>query len=150
MTLESIEKLRKWTKDLFYSIEVKEEFDSLCDEIQAEIDSRYMLLPVDADGVPWHIGDVTENGNTVNAIAFDRIGAHFLNTLNDIDPSIHTHGKPRTVEDVLHDFLSDAVGILSNKQNADWDSVGELSFEVCTDKMKKYAAELRMAGSDDQ
>ena len=97
--LESIEKLRDCT--WIGSGKVNEYLD----EIEKEISERYMLLPVDADGVPWHVGDITENGNTINAICFDRHGCHFSNTRNDINPSIHRHAKPKTLEDVLCNMI---------------------------------------------
>lgn len=97
-SLESIERLRDCT--WIGGGKVNEYLD----EIEREIAEKYMELPVDKDGVPWHIGDMTENRNVVNGIVFDRHGAHFISTLNDIDPSIHTHFKQRTVEDVLREF----------------------------------------------
>lgn len=81
-----------------------EQWREISDAIESEVAERFIELPCDAEGVPWHVGDVTENGNVVKAITFDRIGAHFTGTVNDIDPSIHTHSKPRTIEDVLVDF----------------------------------------------
>ena len=57
MTLESIEKLRDEARRCFVSTPAMESLLECADEIQAEIDSRYMLLPVDAVGVPIHVGD---------------------------------------------------------------------------------------------
>lgn len=74
-----------------------------CKELIVERDERYIELPVDKDGVPWHVGDVTENGNTVNGMTIDRNGWFFTNTVNDIDPSIHCH-RAQTVENVLREF----------------------------------------------
>jgi len=37
--------------------------NEIADAIQAEIAERYMKLPVDADGVPIHVGDVLESTN---------------------------------------------------------------------------------------
>lgn len=85
----------------------------IADNIEKCVSNRYIELPVDADGVPWHVGDMTENKNIVNGITFDEHGAHFTNTLNDIDPSIHTHFVVRTVEDVLLDFRDDFIDLES-------------------------------------
>ena len=125
--MESIEKLREWSHryDNEWVVEdgvvmtyfhcepdyykypkarnVGEAFRDLADEIEREVAEKYMELPVDADGVPWHVGEVTENGNRINAMTVDRVGWHFTDTLNDIDPSIHTHYRPRNIEDVLRD-----------------------------------------------
>lgn len=101
--LESIKPLR----DKSYSPGFKgaQTLEMVADAIEKEISERYMKLPVDADGIPWHVGDVTENGNTINAICFDHYGCHFSNTRNDIDPSIHRHAKPKTLEDVLCNMI---------------------------------------------
>jgi hypothetical protein len=133
--MESIEKLREFAETPPHVF--REELIELADEIEREIAEKYMELPVDADGVPWHIGDVTENGNTVNAITFDRFGAHFTSTLNDIDPSIHTHAKPRTVEDVLHDFWEEWQEAYVNITWSD-------ALKRLRELEGKYAAELRM------
>jgi hypothetical protein len=63
-----------------------------------------VLLPVDADGVPWHIGDRTESGQTIEAMGLNKHGWHFVGTVNEIDPSIHRHYHAPTVEDVLREF----------------------------------------------
>ena len=105
-------------------------------EIEREVSERFVELPVDAEGVPWHIGDVTENGNTVNAICLDSHGYHFSNTINDVDPSIHVHYKPRTVEDVLHDFWEEWE---SNPTDAEWG----VRLERLRESESKYAAEIR-------
>ena len=73
------------------------------DEWKHSLDTGWIRLPVDADGEPWHIGDVTENGVTVNAMRLGSRGWIFL-CQNDIDPSIHRHYHAPTVEDVLREF----------------------------------------------
>ena len=95
----------------------------------------YTALPVDADGIPWHVGDMTENGNVVNGMTIDFHGWHFTGTRNDIDPAIHRHYVPKpTVEDVLRDYASRIliVGCI--------DEEDELVAE--------YAAKLRLAGDE--
>lgn len=44
------------------------EIYKLCDAIERELAERYMELPLDADGKPWHLGDHTESGDRVRAI----------------------------------------------------------------------------------
>lgn len=69
--IESIEKLRESLKDCAREAGVEpNRFDTywitaracdmLIDEIEAEIESRYMELPCDADGVPIHPGNRVE------------------------------------------------------------------------------------------
>ena len=103
------------------------------DEIEHEIAERYMELPVDVDGVPWHLGDITENGNRINGMVFDSKGWYFTNTLNDIDPSIHHHAKQRTIEDVLKEVMAET----------------QLAVNPNYEIVARYAAELReLTGGD--
>ena len=74
-------------------------------DLHEAVDVRYIELPVDANGEPWHVGDVTENGNVVMGMAIDNTGEwYFINTRNDIDPLAHYHYHKPTVEDVLREF----------------------------------------------
>lgn len=81
------------------------EFNRLCDEIKLELCERYMLLPVDAEGVPIHCGEHMRLDNGLE-------GDVWLIGVFDIMMSDHTcfdwaksrHVKPRTVEDVLRDM----------------------------------------------
>ena len=75
------------------------------DAIRRDVDSYWVRLPVDTDGVPWHIGDRTESGQTVGAMGLNKYGWCFIGTVNEIDPSIHRHYHAPTVEDVLYDGL---------------------------------------------
>ena len=137
-TLKSIGKLRTVARNMAKGMNLEHHEDCnllliIADEIEREIAERYMELPVDADGVPWHIGDMTENRNVVNGIAFDRHGAHFVSTLNDIDPSIHTHFKQRTVEDVLRDLI---------------DGIGSVEFDAMTEIEKAVKDIIEIMGGD--
>ena len=121
------------------------EFMELCAyEIEAEIAERYQLLPVDADGVPIHCGDRMrlDNGHE---------GDVWLIGVFDIMMSDHTcfdwakshHVKPRTVEDVLEDFLADY---------DDWDDGNTLGCDrekMRAEHFEKYADEIReLLGGD--
>ena len=74
------------------------------DEIEREVADRYIALPVDADGEPWHIGDMVEGHGMVRSLDLNRYGWAFFGVENAIDPAIHRHAKPRTLEDVLREF----------------------------------------------
>lgn len=97
------------------------------DEIDRELADRYIELPVDMDGVPWHIGDVVDGHGVVRSMDLNRHGWSFLG-LTAIDPAIHRHAKPRTLEDVLREFAKGVQG-----QNADFADLAA----------KKYADEIR-------
>lgn len=113
--IESIEKLRKWVKSLYTpnSGELKVEGLDIADEIEAEIESRYMELPVDADGVPIHPNDKLEHVTgmwtfTADTLEVDRWGAHVRpNGQARVQCANCRHVKPRTIEDVLTDFANE-------------------------------------------
>lgn len=109
--IESIEKLREWVKSLYTpnSGELKVEGLDIADEIEAEIAEKYMELPVDADGVPTHVGDTIEYPNGKRDVV------RFI-TVNDNMPTFNERGwvaskcrhiKPRTIEDVLTDLVNE-------------------------------------------
>lgn len=75
----------------------------MADAIEREVAERFVELPVDADGVPWHIGDMVEGHGKVHSMDLNRHGWAFFGMENAIDPAIHRHAKPRTVVDVLLD-----------------------------------------------
>ena len=97
------------------------------DEIEQELADRYMELPVDMDGVLWHIGDMVDGHGKVWSMGLNRHGWSFVG-LTAIDPAIHRHAKPRTLEDILREF---AQGV--NGQNADFADLAA----------KRYADEIR-------
>ena len=122
--MESIEKLRKYSFNGTVKLDLKtlqykqtvDDLMSIADEIEAEIAEKYMLLPVDADGVPIHVGDMLnweyeEEKFTVCAVAPGRVH-HWVQqdgkrSTVDYPPTQCTHYKPRTIEDVLESFLVD-------------------------------------------
>ena len=77
-------------------------------EQQQWIDSHYLLLPVDADGVPIRVGDKAINVNkpsdtyTVVAITSDSVFVYGGNAR--IKASQVRHVNPRTLEDVLNEY----------------------------------------------
>lgn len=98
------------------------------DAIESEIAERYMELPVDADGVPIHVGEeiTLPNGrrDTVRFITY-RMTDVVFNERGWI-PNQCTHVKPRTVEDVLREFAY---------------KVCDLNIADCD--VERYAAEMR-------
>lgn len=94
---------------------------ALADEIESEIRNRYMLLPVDADGVPVHFGDrlknearggVSSEGNIVKMeYCYGPLGKDpkwIVDFGGWVDPKTCTHAEPRSLEDVLQDMLENA------------------------------------------
>lgn len=118
--MESIDKLRIFaTNNLALSDNVARIVNKYLDAIESEITDCYMLLPMDADGVPIHVGDKLEcNANgyegvfTVFAVGYKyAIGDHEIEWIRDNpDKWFHFaafchHVKPRTLEDVLEDYV---------------------------------------------
>lgn len=89
------------------------EFDRAIDALEAEVADRFMELPVDADGVPIHIGDTLEHvpggwAFTADMLEIDRWGVHVrMNGQSRIPCECCRHVKPRTIEDVLRDCCNE-------------------------------------------
>lgn len=80
--------------------------NELADEIEREIAERYMELPLDADGVPIHVGDVVRINGLSGTLPVDGIGCERVWFMHNGNAGFTTvmnvhHFKPRTVEDVL-------------------------------------------------
>ena len=109
--MESIEKLRDWSHDVCGDCECDKEIQQIADEIEREISERYMLLPVDADGVPIHIGDELDAyGITFTAYAISKDYIYSEKMLGSLATGCKHHAE-RTIEDVLMDL---AIGVLEN------------------------------------
>lgn len=136
--IESIEKLRKsshlddekWTlsdgrvmwiinrePDDPNAVNWGESWRKIADEIEREIAEHYILLPVDADGVPIRVGDEINclgRNVLVNSIIWDGVNWYASETVVSSNwfPAKHSgHAKPRTLEDVLEEFAYKAVRI---------------------------------------
>lgn len=106
------------------------------DEQQRFIDEHYQLLPVDADGVPIHVGDVMELSSgaveEVESMHYYGSGGWTTTTTHNATamPSIIRHHHAPTVEDVLREF---AYG---------------LGVPVADSYVAATAAKLRLAGEE--
>lgn len=123
MTLESIERLRESLNDCTTEAGVEpNRFDTywitaracdiLIDEIEREIAEKYIELPVDADGVLIRIGDTVRELD--DCVPMKVMSLTFYEDCVDVNacgmnPNLLRHVKPRTVEDVLRDFLDEKV-----------------------------------------
>ena len=131
--------------------------DVLIDGIEAEIAERYMELPVDADGMPIHMGDAVEgellDDSTVKGTvcAFhlydDEPNSVYIHvnvdgggwTIKELRLTRCHHVKQRTVEDVLRDFVNEA----------EWEQSPDSYEEIERRLITLYAAELRdLLGGD--
>ncbi len=135
--IESIEKLRKYKLcDKGERFTAYINADELADEIEAEIESRYMVLPVDADGVPIRPDDLMackefdandfDVKEYVLAVSYDcwvdKEGLTYI-------PCNTRHHKQRTIEDVLADFASKQHGITQEENDA--------LIAECADELRK-------------
>ena len=118
--IKALAKLREFIADQFVtSGKAWLEGMAIATEIQTEVDERFMELPVDADGVPIHVGDVMcsagirEKGHKVIASAIFEDGFVEYGSDNGlIGPLCQedwVHVKPRTLEDVLRDVWKEAL-----------------------------------------
>lgn len=130
--LESVEKLRNHIKE-YWTISEGQLYNYL-DDIEREITERYMLLPVDADGVPIQVGDSMVDVDGMPPLVATSLTTKGFCTYFGTFYSGNTtyHSKKFYVEDVLRELVDVA------KQ-------GNVSSELLT----KYADELReLLGGD--
>lgn len=149
--MESIEKLRnaitKGKREEFGSTEgYYKAVDDAVSAIEAEIAEKYMLLPVDADGVPIKPRDNVDTGMGDKG-SVEHLEYWYPNSwvaVIEYKPGQFTrydtlairHVKPRTVEDVLDDFNK-----AMNYRYVDGHYKGISDYN---ELRAKYAAELRM------
>ena len=148
--MKSIEKLQKQVDELQAECEARgralesnlkriHELESECSECCYKqefdnIEQRYMPLPLDADGVPWHIGDEIEGHGVLHSMSVNRHGWSFFGTA--IDPAIHRHVKPDPLKELLCDMIHE------------YGSTDALT-ETVADKYADCIRELTKEGGDD-
>ena len=110
--IKALDKLRMYAHN--FADEILDEYavKAIADEIEREIQERYMLLPVDADGVPIHVGDELDwcgYGIKVCGVCHDALWYDHDGELGweSTWSNECTHVKPRTLEDVLCDLASE-------------------------------------------
>lgn len=147
--IKALEKLRKLTicdKGEEYTVYL--DAGNIADEIESEIAKRFMELPVDADGVPIHVGDRLHEHEDGHEFTVDglKIWGNDLEWWAYQESGIQapasrcTHVKKRTLEDTLREMLDrngDGIGL--REFNRDFDAFVE-----------HYAAEIRelMGGAE--
>ena len=148
MTLESIEKLRDYMEqhdpvndksDEMIRAATLDALEDFVDDIQREVDECYMKIPVDADGVPIHVGDRLEwcsneieaKGICEDSVWFEPNGGE--QEWRCIWSNTTRHVKPDPVKELLRDFVDEIV------------MVPDAS---CWDKCDEYAAKIREAVSE--
>lgn len=123
-----------------------EERESKLNMIETELDARWVKLPIDAEGVPIHVGDELETSGgedgTCVSIECSRNGRWSVSvrprgwdtpTVYDQLEVIHAK-EQRTVEDVLSDFADDVIRCCDDRE-----------------KLAAAAAEIReLLGVDDE
>lgn len=115
MDLKAIDKLRSYAEVHWEPWDAsRERLNESLDEIEQEIAERYIELPVDADGVPIHVGDViqfvNEQGGTgakVEVCAISKHYAYYGEGKHFYKASMCRHVNPRTIEDAISDALRD-------------------------------------------
>ena len=137
--IKALEELRKYVSDWWAPDEaVNKDVNRFADEIQAEVDERFMELPLDADGVPIRVGDMLlrstgapkESYGEVVGVSDDSV---FFNDKSGgwvTNWASLTRHKSRTLEDVLDDF-SKSLGCKS------------IFTDMKREAISKYAAEIR-------
>lgn len=80
----------------------------------ADVDERMVELPLDVDEVPIRVGDAVRNKLTGDEYKVEAVGVGCFFAWREavcryvqLEADGYVHHKPRTLEDVLRDFLSD-------------------------------------------
>ena len=127
------------------ALELAKERDALRDKLE-----RSMELPLDADGVPIHVGDTITYGDYSQGIV-KAVGEWMVVAMHVDDDNLNyakygllweaegcRHVKPRTIEDVLSDFRAEADMIYNDPKIGGVERADELSALDA-----KYADEIR-------
>ena len=147
--LESTEKLKR--KDYHPGYRGEPTLEMMADVIQAEVDEKYMLLPVDADGVPIRPGDqMTDYSQRIDNLGIAKWDVVSVNECAFFDmshglhiASQHHHVKQRTLEDVLDEY--ECVVVAKHCSGCGADKMSKLE-----EKQNALAAEIRelMGGAE--
>ena len=153
--IEALERLREWSHCvdnayvadngfMFAEINAGEKIREFADEIQAEVDSKYLLLPVDSEGVPIRVNDMLRRDGDGSIRKVYAVGNDTFVTWDSCEeryglraPSLWSHVKPRTVEDVLMELVDETA-----RQGH---QIGLTAQEIVT----KYADEIRELMAND-
>lgn len=105
--MDILEDLRKYASNFCGHIGTS--LNCIIDDIDIGLAKRYLLLPVDADCIPIHIGDmmVDEFGHVFKVDGYKWWGDKwwvFQDTSIQSPAELCTHYKPPTVEDLLKEF----------------------------------------------
>ena len=147
MMLESIEKMRDYISTNQRMRGWKDSLSDIADEIEREISEKYMLLPVDADGVPIRVGDEMcchKHGITsMEVLAVSDVHFWWLGETGvypSIAESFH-HVKPDPVKELLEEFSGIWKAAVEVRSGESLRKRGEQLVE-------EYAAKIREAVSE--
>ena len=144
--IKTLDKLRESV--LEFAPNIRRKVCVALDEIQAEVDSKYMLLPVDVNGEPIRVGetvyDIRGQQTVVREIGFiaDSVDVYCqivdgYGSIN-VNPECLTHVKPRTLEDIVTELLDAGAQLESMNEMVDHSFV------------ERYAKEIReLLGGDE-
>ena len=132
----------------------RREAGPFCDRLREAAESRedvtlfgvdYVALPVDADGVPIHVGDVMEWCDSGETLTVEGIGSDALYYIDGENAEWTAarnkrHHHAPTVEDVLREFTDEVWNRCCEGATASDSGIDELVAEC--------AAKLRLAGED--
>lgn len=126
-----------------------ERWRKIADEIEREVSERFCELPVDEDGITIHVGDMVQGLGDSGPVQHLELWDDAWVVVFEFAPGQFTrysgdavrHVKPRTIEDVLEDFVRNGVEPIS-RENREVD-LSDVAFCIDKGEMRKYAAEIR-------
>lgn len=117
--------------------------DSIAEDIEAEISERYIPLPLDADGVKIRIGDTVRELD--DRVPMKVTSLTFYEDCVDVNtcgmnPNLLYHVKPRTIEDVLREFVNHVVTFKGSREGIPIvgidDSLWRDYYAECADELR--------------
>lgn len=110
MSLESIRHLKHYAQNSMKAHTMDKVFE-IANKIEREIAEKYMLLPVDADGVPIHVDDEMTDKDSipyiVTSVSATRV---YCKDGSWVEPSDSHHVNPDPVKELLEKLVRDVYG----------------------------------------
>lgn len=146
--IKALEKLREYAEQCCPEYEDHDaRMMEIADAIEAEIAERYLLLPVDVDGVPIRCGDRIQRTTSAVDNVVTVIGVNgrefFFNGPNFMEPGIKKNvgnaarHVPRTLEDALNDFGEKVWNTACAPEGYTWSNANlDADLERCAEEIR--------------
>lgn len=149
--IKALYNLHKMASNFRSDVYKRDEADYLleiADGIQAEVDSLFMALPLDADGVPWTLETESFVDDTGAKVVFSGLEVDYAGRWkirsNCVlhDPSLCRHVKPDPLKELLNDRINDVLRVMTSGIGIALETALNDSFgEECADEIRELMKE---------